>query len=299
MDRSRNALLALCILSAAPCCFAQNPPQTAPPATTAPAVTIPSYPDSERGLEKLLSDMTKLIKEGNTQTLAAYAQSLTLPNPDAWFVSVFGTDLGPDYAAASQKQRSTVATLVPATLAALLKQRRTRIEAHKLEGSCDQFVTDSEYRMLRKRTSPVPLYDARFWNAQRNASIWYYFAYVDGGFRYIGGTVQTPSAQVKQSAPAMPGRIHVDGEVQAKQIIDQKLPAYPPEAREAHVQGKILIHAIIGKDGLVQEAQVTEGVCILAEPALAAARLWRYKPTLLNGEPVEVDTTITVIFSLE
>jgi protein TonB len=122
---------------------------------------------------------------------------------------------------------------------------------------------------------------------------------VDGGFRYIGGTVQTPSAQVKRSTPAMPGRIHVDGEVQAKQIIDQKLPPYPPVARQARVSGKVLIHAVIGKDGLVQEADVIQGVCILAEPSLAAVMHWTYKPTLLNGEPVEVDTTITVTFSLE
>lgn len=299
MNRSRNALLACCILLAASACLGQNPPQAAPPAATAPAapaVTIPSYPDSERGLEKLLGAMMKLSKEGDHQTLTAYAQSLALPNPDAWFLSVFGSDLGPEYAAASEKQRSGVATSAPATLAVLLKQRRTRIEARKFEGSCDPYATDKEYPLLLERARPVPLYDARFWNSPTTPSIWSYFAYVDGGFRYVGNLpAQISPPPVKEMKL---GIISVDGHVQAAKIIDQKLPKYPQEAKQAHIQGNVLIHAVIGKDGLVRETEVIEGVCIFAEPALAAVKQWRYKPTLLDGNPVEVYTTITVTFTL-
>jgi protein TonB len=60
----------------------------------------------------------------------------------------------------------------------------------------------------------------------------------------------------------------------------------------------VRLHAIIGKDGSVQQLEVLTGHPLLVQAALDAVRQWRYRPTLLNGEPVEVDTTIDVIFSL-
>jgi protein TonB len=76
------------------------------------------------------------------------------------------------------------------------------------------------------------------------------------------------------------------------------VPRYRQEAKDARIQGTVIIHAIIAKDGSIREAHVVEGVCLLAEPALDAVKKWRYSPTLLLGEPVEVDTTISVIFTL-
>jgi TonB family protein len=301
MNRSRNALLAFCILLAASACFGQEPPQTAPSAAAAPAATIPSYPDRPQGLEKLLGSMMKLSKEGDQHTLAVYAQSLALPNPDAWFTSVFGSDLGPQYAAASEKQRAAVVTSAPAMLAALLKENRTRIEAHKFGESCDPLASDKEYPLLLRRDHAAPLYDARFWNSPTSPSIWSYFAYVDGGFRYVGDLpAQLSPPPVKQADQETSAMIHVEGEVQAKRIIARKMPAYPPEARQAHLQGDVILHVVIGKDGLIQDAEVIQGVCGLAEAALAAVKEWRYAPTVLEeGDLVAVDTTITVTFTLD
>jgi protein TonB len=59
-----------------------------------------------------------------------------------------------------------------------------------------------------------------------------------------------------------------------------------------------VLHAIIAKDGSVQDLQVIQGQCILAEAAIAAVKQWVYRPTMINGNPVEVDTTIDVIFAL-
>jgi protein TonB len=75
-------------------------------------------------------------------------------------------------------------------------------------------------------------------------------------------------------------------------------PQYPPLARQARVSGTVKLHAIIAKDGTVQELQVISGHPLLIQAALDAVRQWRYRPTLLNSEPVEVDTTIDVIFTL-
>jgi periplasmic protein TonB len=137
--------------------------------------------------------------------------------------------------------------------------------------------------------------------------IWHYFAYVDGGFRYVGIlSANPPDLPKKQIAPhgeqstAEPPekRIKVGGNVQAAKLCHQEVPRYPQEAKDAHVEGTVLIHAIIAKDGSICEAAVVEGPGMLAKPALSAVKNWRYSPTLLLGEPVEVDTTIKVIFTL-
>jgi protein TonB len=93
-------------------------------------------------------------------------------------------------------------------------------------------------------------------------------------------------------------RTKVGGNVQEAKIIARPNPIYPPLARQARIQGKVQLHAIIDKDGRVGELQVVSGHPLLVKAALDAVQNWRYQPTVLNGEPVEVDTTIDVNFVL-
>jgi protein TonB len=86
--------------------------------------------------------------------------------------------------------------------------------------------------------------------------------------------------------------------VTAAMLVNRVQPVYPPLARQTRISGTVRLHAIIGKDGSVQQLEVLSGHPLLVQAALDAVRQWRYRPTLLNGEPVEVDTTIDVIFSL-
>jgi protein TonB len=112
----------------------------------------------------------------------------------------------------------------------------------------------------------------------------------------VGETGATPPPA---PAPApTPQRIRAGGDVQAAKLISQPLPAYPPLARAARVQGNVVLHAIISKDGRVEQLSVISGHPLLIQAALDAVRQWRYQPTLLNNEPVEVDTTITVTFTM-
>lgn len=97
---------------------------------------------------------------------------------------------------------------------------------------------------------------------------------------------------------ATPQRIRVGGNVQQARMIHMVQPSYPTIAKQAHIQGTVVLHAIIAKDGTVQELQLISGPPLLVRAAMDAVRQWRYQPTMLNGEPVEVDTTISVIFSL-
>jgi periplasmic protein TonB len=86
--------------------------------------------------------------------------------------------------------------------------------------------------------------------------------------------------------------------VMASSVIRQVQPTCTPIERTMRLSGEVLLHAIIGKDGSVRELQVISGNPILAQTAIAAVRQWRYRPTLLNGEAVDVDTIVSVKFIL-
>jgi periplasmic protein TonB len=95
-----------------------------------------------------------------------------------------------------------------------------------------------------------------------------------------------------------PTRIRAGGNVQAAKLLNQIKPNYPPLARQTRISGTVRLHAIIGKDGSIQSLSLESGHPLLVQAALDAVRQWKYQPTLLNGVPVEVDTSIDVVFSL-
>lgn len=99
-------------------------------------------------------------------------------------------------------------------------------------------------------------------------------------------------------AAAKQQMIRVGGNVIAAQALYQPPPDYPPLAKIARVQGTVVLQAIIGKDGTVQDLKVLSGHALLVQAAIAAVKTWRYQPTLLNSEPVDVLTEINVNFLL-
>ncbi|HEY7855907.1 MAG TPA: energy transducer TonB, partial [Terriglobales bacterium] len=92
--------------------------------------------------------------------------------------------------------------------------------------------------------------------------------------------------------------VPVGGSVQEALCISCPKPNYPPIARQAHIQGTVVLHAIIAKDGTVKELTVVSGNAMLQGEAERAVRQWRYHPLELNGVAQEVDTQITVNFTL-
>ena len=120
---------------------------------------------------------------------------------------------------------------------------------------------------------------------------------VDNGL--LGGLGAGPAvAAPPPPPPPKATRIKLGGQVVAAKLVAQPQPVYPPLARQARIQGNVVLHAIIDKDGRVGELQVISGHPLLVQSALEAVKNWRYQPTQLNGDPVEVDTTITVSFVL-
>jgi protein TonB len=107
-----------------------------------------------------------------------------------------------------------------------------------------------------------------------------------------------PPVKKEEPKPAAPQRIRVGGNVQAANLIRKVTPTYPPLAKQARVQGTVKFTAVIGKDGTIQNLQLLGGHPLLVPAATEAVKQWLYKPTLLNGEPVEVITQIDVNFTL-
>jgi protein TonB len=112
----------------------------------------------------------------------------------------------------------------------------------------------------------------------------------------IGGIISsTPMAVPKVAAPQ---RVRVSQGVSAGLLVRKVNPAYPPLARQARIQGQVVLRAVISKDGSIEGLTLVSGHPMLAPAAIDAVKQWKYKPYLLNGEPVEVDTEVLVNFTL-
>lgn len=115
---------------------------------------------------------------------------------------------------------------------------------------------------------------------------------IDPGIRIPTPEPPKPPVERPRTIPRSEG-------VQSALLAYRVVPAYPILARQTRTEGEVKLHAIISTDGKIRSLEVQSGHPFLVQAALDAVRQWRYKPALLSGQPVEVDTFITVIFHLE
>src|SRR5712692_6743814 len=112
----------------------------------------------------------------------------------------------------------------------------------------------------------------------------------------IGGIISSTPVAVPKAAT--PQRVRVSQGVTQGLLIKKVQPAYPPLARQARIQGQVVLQAEISKNGSIENLRLISGHPMLAPAAIEAVKQWRYKPYLLNGEPVAVETTVQVNFTL-
>jgi TonB family protein len=151
---------------------------------------------------------------------------------------------------------------------------------------------DGKVNSLQVISGPVMLRTAAIDAARQ----WTYKPYLVNGQPVEVDTVVTvnfnadpPPEQDEATAP-----VRVSGGVMAGAILTKSQPVYPADAACQHVAGAIVLHAIVGTDGRVKSLEPISGPLVLRQPAMDAVKQWTYKPYLVNGEPVEVDTTITM-----
>ncbi len=116
----------------------------------------------------------------------------------------------------------------------------------------------------------------------------------------MGGVIGSVLSSTPTVAPkiATPQRVRVSSGVSQGLLVRRVNPTYPPLARQARIQGTVILQAQISKDGTIENLQLVSGHPMLAPAAIEAVKQWKYKPYLLNGEPVEVDTQVQVNFTL-
>jgi protein TonB len=107
-----------------------------------------------------------------------------------------------------------------------------------------------------------------------------------------------PAPVVEPKQPATPQRVTVGGKIQDALLVRKVSPVYPPLARQARISGTVRLQVIIGVDGAIRELRVLSGHPLLVRSALDAVQQWRYRPTELNNQPVEVLTQIEVNYTL-
>ena len=119
-----------------------------------------------------------------------------------------------------------------------------------------------------------------------------------GVLNQVLNTANSAPVLAKTAEPIPVKRVRLASRVVEANLIHDVPPQYPPAAGRARVEGRVVLMAVIGKDGSVEDVRVESGLPILAQAAIDAVKQWRYKPYLIDGQPVEVDSRITINFNL-
>ncbi len=263
----------------------------------------PGYSDSADGFRQQLEDLIATKKSGDETAFRSKLDALAIPNASDWISGHFSpTDV-------ARLQRD-----YPLSLAGFQRHLTWVIENASHLPGWDMAVKPSELprppaaigkeSVVPVPTEPVSVENFRYGPAHPEDNLersWVNsFMYLDGRFRYVGGTYPFWSEELQglRGSQAGPPTGPISNTVRAARILHKVSPEYPKKARKQHVEGVVRLHAIIGKDGAINELSVISGPDLLTGAAMKAVRQWRYEPTLLNGDPVEVDTTIDVIFAL-
>jgi TonB family protein len=279
-------------------------PQSAnlqPATPTSPAKNKITYPDSKSGLKQLASDILKAQKENDQSHAQELLESLVLPNFREWYVENFNESavakVVPAYTAGAQHLPAQLANVFLSSFQDGLQN----IEPERYENEQSACSSARVFSTMTARRTQIPLYELRFTHGDRFRSV-FAFAYVDGTFRLVlAPDFSKPSGHAgdsSASATRLEQHLPVHGTVQAAKLVCKVQPYYPEVARFNRISGTVRFHAIIGTDGSVKQLEVASGPDALASAAREAVSRWLYRPTLFNGEPVEVDTMIDVIFSL-
>ena len=259
----------------------------------APSVrSVSTYPESETGLKSFLQDLLAASKSGDQENILSQLSNLTIPDHAVWFVKFFGPDEGRRLESRYEELLPDLPNKVSQSLQRALDQQRNDIKISVFQKPVDPSARFA-HAITEAMLEPVTFYSANITGADQQSSTYLgYFVYVNGAFHYA-------DTEVYQMLSTMPPlRIRQGAKVTAASIIRQDRPIYPEDARTNHIEGAVVLHAIIGVDGAVKELTVVSGDSTLAQAATDAVWKWRYKPTLLEGKPVVVDTTITVTFQL-
>ena len=275
-------------------------------AASAPATPpIDSYPDNVGGLKHLIKDIMKAQQESDIARAGVLLNSFVIPNNyEKWYQENFDEGATARVLPTYRDLEKSLAAQIASFLLKAQTEGLKDVEVARFDKNCDDNASEQTFNTLDARLNQFPLYELRMFQGNQFKRL-FAFAYIDGGFRFVLTPDFSQSPPRVGGAPGPNGsseerisRVRQGGAVTAASLINKVQPVYPEIARQERLSGTVRLHAIIDKEGKIKELRVISGRCSLAQASVDAVRKWRYRTTLLSGQPVEVDTTIDVIFSL-
>jgi hypothetical protein len=289
------AISSLLFTLAIPCAKTQSsePPSANPaPAQNNTAATSAPDPKALGDLKRQIEDIFAALKNKKQKDrFDALVNDLRLPDEKAWFSSAFGGEIGEAMAKAYADAWPRYQDVLVRSLENDHDEKRTDLSVRVATSGDVPFLIS---QVVSKMKIPTVLYAVSA--SKHGKEVWTLpgsYILADGHFRCLPQSVFARIPGVK------PGRVRIGGNVQQAKVARSVAPIYPQEAKDAHVEGTVVLHAVIGIDGSVQDLSYISGPQLLLRPAADAVEQWRYQVTYLNGDPVEVDTTVTVHFVLD
>ncbi len=282
----------LSLALAAPCAWQHSPesvPASKPAGLNAPILLATPDPKALEALKQQVEEILKALKSKQRDQFHKLVSDLRMRDEKSWFSTQFGTEMGMKMAQIYADQWPDFEQDLERQFKTAHDDKRTDISAHE---ATDRLLLGAP-QITAIMKGPAALYAvSASKHGKEEWSLTGVYVAEGDSFRCIPPSVFAPVPGIKTARVRMAPNI-----VQA-QLVKSVPPFYPPAARSGHVTGRVVLHVIIGTDGSVKEVSYESGPTALSDAAADAVRQWLYKPIKLNGIVVEVDTTVSVTFSL-
>jgi len=239
-----------------------------------------SYPNTPDGLRQLLLELLRLARTDDQAKLRTEIAAMEIPDYENWFTRAFGQERGQSLG--DKYEESLKASEVNFELLWIeLAKQHGLISVDRVNPQTAFGIPSDAldaYRASWKKTDDSAGPD--------NQSIGVFY-FVEGRFRVDGSRHDVRVLSTDKTGPVTLGK-----------LVNRVQPMYPPLARQTRIQGTVSVNAIVRKDGTVEVQNVGAGHPLLAQAAVDAVKQWRYEPTTIKGEPVDIQTKIYVVFAL-
>lgn len=245
-----------------------------------PTIAAISYPNNDEGLRQLLNNMLVTTKKHDLEHLQSMIREMEIPDYESWFTKNFGQEKGESWAepygrwlTRSEKDFEELMTKLANMEGQFVVEKIDTAKTYDLfDGPLDGYIARWKDPAAPKGKELVTIAD---------------FFFVEGKFRWDSNGRYFPFQEPRK------------GSVLIGKVVKKVSPAYPEEARQNRIEGTVKLQVIMQKDGSVTVQNVVEGDPILSPAAIEAVKQWRYEPTLLDGKPIDLQTTIEVTFALK
>lgn len=264
------------------------------------SATAPAYAQSNDGFRAQVDAILQSYREGDATTGHQLVDQLRLPHPNEWFSEHLGPEQSAKLTERYDRLFANYSESLGKTMEAVVANHESKLATDLKEGNGE---APTKVPLRGKLSGVVSVKQPHLFychfeiTVKKKDSIYWAdtFIYEDGAFRFIGfGGWPFWAWEDGTEGGAPKGGSFFQPAI----LISKVSPVYPANAKARGVEGVVVIHAVIDKEGRVKRADVQQGDPLLTQAALDAFKQWRYKPSTLGGAPAEAEITASVTFLL-